>query len=148
MTNDTSVLTNLSTKDKSWVISTAKYCQIIDDLLVYADKLMVNPERFRILVPNDPQLQRHFLQAYHDTPSACTVVEMQPIMHFHMTFIGTASPSMSGTGLDIVLIVFGLNPHSLPMDLCKSACTSILSTPLVLIMLVHCQHHLPEINAS
>ena len=68
MTNDTSVLANLSTKDKLWVISTAKYCQIIDGLLVYADKLMVNPERFRILVPNDPQLQRHFLQAYHDSP--------------------------------------------------------------------------------
>ena len=29
---------------------------------------MVNPERFRILVPNGPHLQRHFLQAYHDSP--------------------------------------------------------------------------------
>ena len=67
MTNDTSVLVYLSTKDESWVISSAKYCQIIDGLLVYADKLMVNPERFRILVPNDQQLQRHFLQAYHDS---------------------------------------------------------------------------------
>ena len=46
MTNDTSVLADLSTKDKSWVISTAKYYQIIDGLLVYADKLMVNPGRF------------------------------------------------------------------------------------------------------
>ena len=68
MTNDTSVLANLSTKDKSWVISTAKYYQIIDGLLVYADRRMVNPERFRILVPNDPKLQRHFLQTYHDSP--------------------------------------------------------------------------------
>ena len=68
MTNDTAVLAHLSTKDKSWVISTAKYCQIVDGLLVYADKLMVNPDRFRILVPHDSQLQRHFLQAYHDSP--------------------------------------------------------------------------------
>ena len=81
-------------------------------------------------------------------PWACTVVEMQPIMHFHVTFIGATSPSMSRIGLNGVLIVFGLNPHSLPMDLCKSACTSILSTPLVLIMLVYCQHHLQEINGS
>ena len=29
---------------------------------------MVNPERFRILVSNDPQLQPHCLQAYHDSP--------------------------------------------------------------------------------
>ena len=68
MTNDTTVLAHLSTKDKSWVISTVKYCQIVDGLLVYADKLMVDPARFRILVPNDPQLQRHFLQAYRDSP--------------------------------------------------------------------------------
>ena len=51
MTNDTPVLAHLSMKDNSWVISTAKYCQIIDGLLVYADKLIVNPECFRILVP-------------------------------------------------------------------------------------------------
>ena len=68
MTNDTTVLAHLSTKDKSWVISTVKYCQIVDGLLVYADKLMVDPDRFHILVPNDPQLQRHFLQAYRDSP--------------------------------------------------------------------------------
>ena len=29
---------------------------------------MVNPDHFRILVPNDSQLQYHFLQAYHDSP--------------------------------------------------------------------------------
>ena len=79
-------------------------------------------------------------------PWECTVVEMQPIMHFHVTFIGVTSPSISGIGLDGVLIVFGLN--SLLMDLCKSACTGIHSTPLVLIMLVHCQHHLQEIYGS
>ena len=73
-----------------------------------------------------------------------TVAEMQPIMHCHVTFIRTTSPSISRTGLDGVLIVFRFNPHSL----CKSVCTSILSTPFVLIMLVHCQHHLQEINGS
>ena len=48
MKNDTSVLAHLSTKDKSWVISTAKYCQSIDSLLVYADKRMVNPKLFPV----------------------------------------------------------------------------------------------------
>ena len=64
-------------------------------------------------------------------PWECTMVAMQPFMHFHVTSIGATSPSMSGTGLDSVLIVFNLNPHSLPMDLCKSVCTSICFTPLV-----------------
>ena len=148
MTNDTAVLAHLSTKDKSWVISTAKYCHIVDGLLVYADKLMVNPDRFRILVPNDSQLQRHFLQAYHDSPMGMHRGRDATYYALHVTFIGATFPSMSRTGLDGVLIVFGSNPHSLPMDLCKSACTSIHSTPLVLIMLVHCQYHMQEINGS
>ena len=35
---------------------------------MYRDKLMENPDHYRIFVPSDPHLQRHVLHAYHDSP--------------------------------------------------------------------------------
>ena len=65
--NDVFVLGGLSKKDQSWVISTAKLSAIIDGLLMYSDEFMDDRDHFRIFVPSDPQLQKHFLCAYHDS---------------------------------------------------------------------------------
>ena len=58
--NDISVLGDLCKKDQSWVISTAKRSTIIDGLSMYADEFMDNQDRYRIFVPSDPALQKHF----------------------------------------------------------------------------------------
>ena len=63
-----SVLTNLPKNVSSWVRTTAPNCKIIDGILMYRDKLMENPDHYRIFVPSDPHLQRYFLHAYHDSP--------------------------------------------------------------------------------
>ena len=65
---DSPTLTKFPKKVSSWVKTIATNCQVIDGLIMYADKLMDNPGHYRIFVPSDPQLQRHFLHAYHDSP--------------------------------------------------------------------------------
>ena len=65
---DSAILKNLTKQVTSWVKTDASNCKIIDGLIMYADILMDNPDHYRIFVPSDPQLQRHFLQAYHDSP--------------------------------------------------------------------------------
>ena len=35
---------------------------------MYPDELMDNQDRYHIFVPSDPALQKHFLEAYHDSP--------------------------------------------------------------------------------
>ena len=62
-----SVLTNLLKNVSSWVRTTASNCKIIDGILMYRDKLMENPDHYRIFVPSDPHLQHHFLHAYKDS---------------------------------------------------------------------------------
>ena len=41
---------------------------VIDGLLKCRDELMEDPNHYRIMVPNDIQLQRHLSRAYHDSP--------------------------------------------------------------------------------
>ena len=65
---DSATLTKFPKKVSSWVKIIATNCQVIDGLVMYADKLMDNPGHYEIFVPSDPQLQRHFLHAYHDSP--------------------------------------------------------------------------------
>ena len=65
---DSATLTKFPKKVSSWVKTIATNCQVTDGLIMYADKLMDNPGHYRIFVPSDPQLQRHFLHAYHDSP--------------------------------------------------------------------------------
>ena len=66
--DDASVLTGLAKKDQAWVISTAKCSTIIDGLLMYSDEFMDDCEHYRVFVPSDSQLQKHFLRAYHESP--------------------------------------------------------------------------------
>ena len=75
--NDVSVLAGLSKKDQSRVTTKAKRCVIIDGLLMYVDEFMDDAHHYRIFVPSDPDLQKHFLCAYHDSPWVCTEVVMQ-----------------------------------------------------------------------
>ena len=65
---DSATLTKFPKKVSSWVKTIATNCQVIDGLIMYAGKLMDNPGHYLIFVPSDPQLQRHFLHAYHDSP--------------------------------------------------------------------------------
>ena len=43
----------------------AKRSAVIDGLVTYRDELMEDPNHYRIVVPNDIQLQRDLLPAYH-----------------------------------------------------------------------------------
>ena len=65
---DTSVLSSLSRKQRNWVITNAKRTKLVDGLLMYSDEFMDDPHHLRIYVPSDIALQRHLLQAYHDSP--------------------------------------------------------------------------------
>ena len=51
-----------------WVKQMAKRSAVIDGLLLYRDELMEDPNHYRVMVPNDIQLQRHLIQVYHDSP--------------------------------------------------------------------------------
>ena len=61
-------LTDLSKSDQTWVKSTATWSKIVDDLIMYSDVLMDDPNYLHIFVPSDIELQYHLLHAYHDSP--------------------------------------------------------------------------------
>ena len=65
---DPLALHGLEKQVHTWVKVTSLHCKIIDDLIVYADNLMTDPHHYRIFIPSDPDLQRHLLIAYHDSP--------------------------------------------------------------------------------
>ena len=65
---DSAILMKFPKKVSCWVKTVATNCKVIDGVIMYADKLMDNPGHYRIFVPSNPQLQRHFLHAYHDSP--------------------------------------------------------------------------------
>ena len=65
---DTSVLCGLDKQVQTWVKANASNCKIVDDLILYSDKLMTDPHHHRIFIPSDPDLQHHLLTAYHDSP--------------------------------------------------------------------------------
>ena len=65
---DTSVLHGLDKEVQTWVKANASNCKIVDDLIMYSDKLMTDPHHHHIFIPSDPDLQCHLLTAYHDSP--------------------------------------------------------------------------------
>ena len=60
-------LAHLTKSDQSWVKSTASRCKIVDDLIMYSDVLMDDPNHLHIFVPSNIELQCHLLHAYHDS---------------------------------------------------------------------------------
>ena len=46
----------------------AKRSAVMDSLLMYGDELMEEPNHYRIMLPNDIQLQRHLLRVHHNLP--------------------------------------------------------------------------------
>ena len=60
-------LAHLTKSDQSWVKSTASQCKIVDDLIMYSDILMDDPNQLRIFVPSNIELQCHLLHAYLDS---------------------------------------------------------------------------------
>ena len=62
------MLSSLSRKQRNWVITNAKRTKLVDGLLMYSDDFMDDPHHLCIYVPSDIALQRHLLQAYHDSP--------------------------------------------------------------------------------
>ena len=65
---DVTELTDLSKSDQTWVKSTATRSKIVDDLIMYSDVLMDDPNHLCIFVPSDIELQCHLLRASHDSP--------------------------------------------------------------------------------
>ena len=61
------MLSSINVKDSNWVQQTAKRCVIIDQIILYRDELMGDPFHYRIVVPDDEDLKRHLLTAYHDS---------------------------------------------------------------------------------
>ena len=66
--HDISAIKNIPKEHLQWVKQMAKRSAVIDGLLLYRDELMDDPNHYRVLVPNNIQLQRHLIQVYHDSP--------------------------------------------------------------------------------
>ena len=60
-------LAHVTKPDQSWVKSTASQCKIVDDLIMYFDVLMDDPNHLCIFVLSNTELQHHLLCAYHDS---------------------------------------------------------------------------------
>ena len=65
---DISAIKNIPKEHLQWVKQMAKRSAVVDSLLMYRDEFMEEPNHYRIMVPNDIQLQRHLLKVYHDSP--------------------------------------------------------------------------------
>jgi len=63
---DISSIKNIPKEHLQWVKQMAKRSAVIDSLLMYRDEFIEDPDHYRIMVPNDIQLQRHLLRVYHD----------------------------------------------------------------------------------
>ena len=63
----TSVLWGLDRQVQTWVKANSSNCKIVDDLIMYLDKLMTDPHHYHIFIPSDPELQHHLFTAYHDS---------------------------------------------------------------------------------
>ena len=67
---DKANLSGIPRKDLQWAQHFSKRAAVIDGVLMYRDELMDNQNRYRYVVPDDIQLRRHLLRAYHDSPLA------------------------------------------------------------------------------
>ena len=63
-----SVVKNFPKEHLQWVKQMAMRSAVIDNLLMYRDEFMEDPNHYRIMVPNDIQLQPRLLKEYHDSP--------------------------------------------------------------------------------
>jgi len=65
MFNPNKVFLHLSTLQRNtWFQRMAKRSAVNDGLLTYRDELMEDPNHYRIMVPNDIQLQRHLSRPF------------------------------------------------------------------------------------
>ena len=55
-------------KQLQWSKQMEKRTAVVESLLIYQNEFMEDPNYYRIMVPNDIQLQRHLLKVYHDSP--------------------------------------------------------------------------------
>ena len=46
----------------------AKRSAVMDSLLMYGDEFTEDPKNYRIMLPNDIQLQRHLFRVHHNLP--------------------------------------------------------------------------------
>ena len=60
---DMSAIKNIPKEHLQWVKQMAKRSAVVDSLLMYRDEFMEDPNHYRIMVPNDIQLQRHLLKS-------------------------------------------------------------------------------------
>ena len=88
---DLSAIKNIPKEHLQWVKQMAKCSAVVDRLLMYRDEFMENPNHYRIMVPNDIQLQRHLLLV-------CIKGAKLPIDPFHMISIGGTWLSTCGSG--------------------------------------------------
>ena len=126
--NDVSVLAGLLKKGQSWVITTAKHCVIINGLLMYVDEFIDDAHHYRIFVPSDPDLQKHFLRAYHDSPMGMHRGHDATYNCLRRDFYCVICRSMCEIGRAAARIVSDSNPFSLPIGLCRFGFISTLFT--------------------
>ena len=116
-----SPIKNSQKEHLKWFQRMAKRSAVIDGLLTYRDELIEDPNHYRIMVPNDIQLQRHLSRAYHDSPIG---------MPSHTTFIGQMWLSMWRIGSGVALPVSNLSLLIPNMDQLKFASLKVPSTLL------------------
>ena len=127
---DISALKNIPKEHLQWVKQMAKRSSVIDGLLMYRDEFMEDPDHYRIMVPNDIQLQRHLLRVYHDSLLGMHRGRELPMDPFHMTFIGEIWLSMCGTGSGDAPPVSNLSLLIPNMGRCRFAYMTVPSAPL------------------
>ena len=125
---DTSVLRGLDKQVQTWVKANASNCKIVDDLIMYSDKLMTDPHHHHIFIPSDPDLQRH-LTAYHDSPIGMHRGRDATYNTLSRISIGATCIKMLKTGFDDALSASDLKRYSQPMVLCSYVYINTRSIP-------------------
>ena len=115
---DTSVLRGLDKQVQTWVKANASNCKIVDDLIMYSDKLMTDPHHHRIFIPSDPDYSTT-LQHTMIALSVCIVAEMPHTTHYLRISIGATCIKMLKTGFADALSASDLKRYSQPMVLCS-----------------------------
>ena len=62
-----SALQNVEHKIQKWVLTISNRTRLINGILYYSDEFLHEPDHLRVFVPSNTQLQRHLLQAYHNS---------------------------------------------------------------------------------
>ena len=128
---DMSAIKNIPKEHLQWVKQMAKRSAVVDSFLMYRDEFMEDPNHYRIMVPNDIQLQRHLLKVYHDSPLGMHRGREATYGSLRMTSIGGTWLSTCGTGSGDALPVSNLSLLIPMMDRCKFASKTVPSTPFI-----------------